>query len=322
MSNRMIKKQSATNLLQRWGLPLLVLLMCVILSFVSPVFLTPRNILNIFQQVSVNGIIAVGMTFVLLTGNIDISVGSLVAVSGVIAGSILVKNPTSISSTVFACIVAVLICMLLSFVSGNMVSYFNVPPMIATLAMMTIARGIALVYADGKPYLLESESFAILGKGNVGGFPLPAIIFFVIIILFSIVLNCTAFGRSVYAVGGNRKAADASGIRSRRIINAVYVICGALTGLAGLVLASRIGSGQPAVAEGYEMDAIAACVIGGTSTLGGIGKLSGTFIGVLIIGLISNALTLLNINTYWQQIIKGLIIAIAVILDMYTKKKN
>lgn len=317
----MNKNLNIGALFQKFGLMIILVCMCILVGVLSPSFFTATNILNVFRQVSMNGILAIGMTFVLITGNIDISVGSLVAVSGVMVGEMLETN-SGLTGVFLAVLVAILVCMCLSLISGSMVAFFKVPPMIATLSMMTIARGMALVISNGQPYILRSEMFAVIGKGSLGLFPLPALIFIVTLIIFWIVLNMTTFGRKVYAVGGNIKAATASGINCKKVILTVYGLMGALAGLSGIILASRIGSGSPAIAEGYEMDAIAACVIGGTSTLGGTGKLQGTLLGVLIIGLISNALSLLNINSYWQQIVKGLIIAFAVIIDTYTKAKE
>lgn len=319
MTDMKIKQMSLLQYLLKYGLIILVILMCIFLSFFSPVFLSPANLINICRQISINGIIAVGMTFILLSGCIDISVGAIVAVSGVVCGSILVNDPNAV---LFACVASIAICMAFGWVSGFMVSSFGIPPMIATLAMMTIARGFALVYADGRPYLIQSDSFAVIGQGDIGFLPVPTLVLILVLIIFQVLLSNTAFGRSVYALGGNRKAAEASGVNCKRVLRMVFSISGALAGVAGLVLASRIGSGQPAIGQGYEMDAIAACVIGGASTMGGIGKLSGTVVGVFIIGLISNALTLLNVDVYWQQIVKGLIIAVAVILDVYTKQKS
>ena len=317
--DKKLDKTTVLTLFQRYGLILLVIIMCIILSIMKPTFLTSRNLLNILKQVSVNGIIAVGMTFILIAGQIDISVGSLVAASGVIAGSVIAGS----ENVFLALIAAVAVCSAMGYVSGVMVAQFAVPPMIATLAMQTIARGFSLLYTGGATYQVAfSKKFSVIGKGDIGGFPVPVLIAILVVIAFAILLNKTKFGRKVFAVGGNYKAATASGINCKRTLRMVFAISGALSGLAGVVLASRVGAGQPSIGIGYEMDAIAACVIGGTSTLGGSGSIFGTVVGVIIIGLISNALTLLNVNVYAQDIVKGVVIASAVIFDMASKKNS
>lgn len=197
------------------------------------------------------------------------------------------------------------------------VAYMEVPPFVATLAGMTIARGFAYVYSDGKPYTLASPGFSVIGKGMA-----PIIIFVVILVVCHIFLSKMKFGRYIYAVGGNPKAAEASGVRVKHILMKVYILSGILTGIAGIVLASRTNSGQPAVGTGYETDAIAAAVIGGTSMTGGVGTVPGTLIGILIIGTLNNGLNLLDVSSYWQQIIKGLIILGAVCFDIMSKKMS
>ncbi|MBW7459062.1 ABC transporter permease, partial [Paenibacillus sepulcri] len=205
--------------------------------------------------------------------------------------------------------------------SGAMSAKLNVAPFVATLAMMTIARGIALIYTNGRPIVVSSSSFKYLGQGYIGPIPVPVLIFVLITVIMAIILYKTKFGRYVYAIGGNENAAKISGIRVGGIKIWVYVINGFLAGLAGILLASRISSGQPNSGMGYELDAIAAVVIGGTSLFGGRGSLLGTIVGVLIIGVINNGLNLMDVSSYWQQIIKGLIIAGAVILDQRAKRQ-
>ena len=279
---------------------------------VSPTFRTTKNAVNILRQVSVNGIIAIGMTFVIMTGGIDLTVGSLVAAAGVVSGSILVANPSNVLLAVAAGIV---VCALFGAMNGFFVAYMEVPPFVATLAGMTIARGFAYVYSDGKPYTLASEGFSLIGKGMA-----PIAIFVLILIISHLFLSKMKFGRYIYAVGGNVKAAEASGVKVKHILMKVYILSGVLTGIAGIVLASRTKSGQPAVGMGYETDAIAAAVIGGTSMTGGIGTIPGTLVGILIIGTLNNGLNLLDVSSYYQQIIKGLIILGAVCFDIMSKK--
>ncbi len=297
---------------RKYGILIVLIVMWVLLMAVSPTFRTVTNAVNILRQVAVNGIIAIGMTFVIMTGGIDLTVGSLVAVAGVVSGSILVANPDNV---VLAVAAGILVCALFGAMNGFFAAYMGVPPFVATLAGQTIARGFAYVYSDGKPYTLASDGFSMIGKGMA-----PIIIFIVILAVCHIMLSKMKFGRYIYAVGGNPKAAEASGVRVKYILMKVYILSGVLAGIAGIVLASRTNSGQPAVGTGYETDAIAAAVIGGTSMTGGIGTIPGTLIGILIIGTLNNGLNLLDVSSYWQQIIKGLIILGAVCFDIVSKK--
>ena len=297
---------------RKYGILIVLIVMWVLLMAVSPTFRTATNAVNILRQIAVNGIIAIGMTFVIMTGGIDLTVGSLVAVAGVVSGSILVANPDNV---VLAVAAGILVCALFGAMNGFFAAYMGVPPFVATLAGQTIARGFAYVYSDGKPYTLASDGFSMIGKGMA-----PIIIFIVILAICHIMLSKMKFGRYIYAVGGNPKAAEASGVRVKYILMKVYILSGVLAGIAGIVLASRTNSGQPAVGTGYETDAIAAAVIGGTSMTGGIGTIPGTLIGILIIGTLNNGLNLLDVSSYWQQIIKGLIILGAVCFDIVSKK--
>lgn len=297
---------------RKYGILIVLVVMWILLMIVSPTFRTTKNAVNILRQVSINGIIAIGMTFVIMTGGIDLTVGSLVAAAGVVSGSILVANPSNVLLAVAAGIV---VCALFGAMNGFFVAYMEVPPFVATLAGMTIARGFAYVYSDGKPYTLASEGFSLIGKGMA-----PIAIFVLILIISHLFLSKMKFGRYIYAVGGNVKAAEASGVKVKHILMKVYILSGVLTGIAGIVLASRTNSGQPAVGMGYETDAIAAAVIGGTSMTGGIGTIPGTLVGILIIGTLNNGLNLLDVSSYYQQIIKGLIILGAVCFDIMSKK--
>ncbi len=302
------------NFLRKYAVLLVLIVMIIIMSIVSPTFRTLKNAENILRQVSVNGILAIGMTLVIMTGGIDLTVGPLVAVSGVVAGSILVVNPDNIFLAIFA---SIIICGLFGLANGVFISKFSVPPFIATLAGQTIARGFSYVYSNGKPYTLSSDKFRVFGRYSV-----PIFIFLILLILFHIILSHTKFGRYIYATGGNRIASDASGIKTKSVLIKVYTIAGILSSIAGIVLASRTNSGQPAVGVGYEVDAIAAAVIGGTSMSGGVGTIKGTLIGILIIGVMNNGLNLLDVSSYYQQIIKGLIILGAVIFDNRSKEKS
>ena len=308
------RKLSLMDFLKKYGILIVLIAMWVMMLIVSPTFRTVENAVNILRQVAVNGIIAIGMTFVIMTGGIDLTVGSLIAVSGVVAGSILVADPSKVGLAVLA---GIAVCGLFGAINGLFTAYAGVPPFVATLAGMTMARGFAYVYSDGKPYTLASEGFSVIGKGYA-----PIIIFLVILLISNFILSKTKFGRYIYATGGNSRAAMASGVNVKKVTIWVYILSGILAGISGIVLASRTNSGQPAVGTGYETDAIAAAVIGGTSMSGGIGTIGGTLIGILIIGTLNNSLNLLNVSSYYQQIIKGLIIVGAVCFDIFSKKRS
>jgi ribose/xylose/arabinose/galactoside ABC-type transport system permease subunit len=311
------KGRQSSQLLRKYGLILILLLAVLTLSIISDTFFTWTNLMNVLRQVSINGILAVGMTLVILTAGIDLSIGSLMAVAGVIAASIVQGDPTF---TLLAVLAGMAAGGTLSGISGAMSAKLNVAPFIATLAMMTVARGLALIYTNGRPMVIESKSFLALGQGYLGPIPYPVVIFAAVCVIIGVVLNKTKFGRYIYAIGGNENAAKASGVNVTKVKLGVYLINGCLAGLAGGLLASRISSGQPNSGIGYELDAIAAVVIGGTSLFGGVGTLTGTIVGVLIIGVINNGLNLLDVSSYYQQIIKGFIIAVAVILDQRSKR--
>ncbi|MDO4273733.1 MAG: ABC transporter permease [Eubacteriales bacterium] len=316
----MTKNKDMGKIIREFGLVFVVLFIVILMSFLSPVFMTKNNIMNIIRQISINGILAVGMTFIILTGGIDLSVGSLVAITSVICGSLLEGG----MNWILAAIIGVAAAVVFGVINGYLVAYVGFQPFIATLATMTIGRGVAKVYSDGKPYAIKDPSFIGIGQGYILGIPVPIILLLIVCIIGLIVLNMTTFGRYVFAIGGNKNAAKLSGVRTRRVELFVYVISGICSGIVGLVLSARISSGQPTAGVGFELDAIAATAIGGTSMNGGMGSLRGTILGFLIIGLLSNSMNLMNINSFWQDIVKGLIIIIAVFLDMKTKggKKN
>ena len=311
----MTQKKAIGKMLRQFGLFFVALVIVIVMSCVSDVFLKAANIRNVLRQISLNGILAVGMTFVILTGGIDLSVGSVVAITGVICGSIMVDG----GNWMVACLVALVISLLCGAINGLLIAYVGFQPFIATLSTMTIGRGFALAYSDGKPYTISNPSFKAIGQGYFLGIPIPIILLFIVCILGIIILNTTTFGRYVLAIGGNKPAARLSGVRTKKVELMVYVLSSACAWLVGLILAARISSGQPTAGESYEMDAIAATAIGGTSMNGGIGTLVGTILGFVIIGLLSNSMNLLNINSFYQQIVKGLLIIIAVFLDMRSK---
>lgn len=314
----MLKKNNLGKSIRQFALLFVVVIIIVVMSIISDTFLTSTNIINILRQISLNGILAVGMTFVILTGGIDLSVGSVVAISGVISGSLLMKGFNSS----IAILIALLCSLLLGLINGYLIAYIKFQPFIATLSTMTIGRGFVLAYADGKPFTISDEGFKKIGQGYFFGIPIPVILLIVAVIIALIALNATTFGRYVFAIGGNVEAARFSGVRTRRIQLMVYVISSICAWVVGLILAARISSGQPTAGESYEMDAIAATAIGGTSMSGGTGSLYGTILGFAIIGLLSNSMNLLNINSFYQQIVKGLLIIVAVFLDMKSKERS
>lgn len=313
-----MNKKRTSDLLRRFGLLIVIILMVIVMSIVSPVFLSYNNIINILRQVSINGILAVGMTFVIMTGGIDLSVGSLVAVTGVIVGNMLLQG----YSIWVAIAVSMLASILFGAFSGVSIAYFGLPPFIATLAVQTIGRGFALVYSDGRPFAISDATFKLIGKGTWLAVPIPIWIMAIVCVIAIIILNFTTYGRHVYAFGGNRHAAKLSGVRIKSVEMIVYVISALCAAIVGIILASRISSGQPTAGEGYELDAIASVAIGGTSMAGGVGALSGTIMGFIIIGVLSNSLTLLNVSSFYQDIVKGFIILFAVLMDMRTKRRE
>ena len=300
------------RLLFKYGIYGAFVLLVVGMSAASPHFLTPENIVNILLQTSVNGIIAVGMTLVIITAGIDLSVGSIVALSAVVAASF--AHPGGYPLIV-AILAGISVGLAVGLVNGLLIAKKGLAPFIVTLAMMTAARGLALVYTSGRPVINLTGSYDFIGGGSLLGVPLPVVLFALTISAGAFLLHFTRFGRYVFAVGGNEMAARVSGINTHRILIAVYAITGALSGLAGIILSSRVMSASPAGGAGYELDAIAAVVIGGTSLFGGVGSIAGTVVGVLIIGVMNNGLDMLNVSSYWQLVAKGAIILLAVLLD-------
>src|SRR5690625_2941027 len=285
----------------------------IILAFVSDNFFTVNNMLNLLRQVSINGLIAFGMTFVILTGGIDLSVGSMLALGSALTAGLL----TSGIDPLLAIFIGLLIGLILGAINGIIITKGKVAPFIATLATMTIFRGATLVYTDGKPItgLSDSFTFEMIGKGYVFGIPFPAILMLIIFVILFFVLRNTVFGRQVYAVGGNEEASTLSGIKADRVKIWVYSITGMLSVLAGIIITSRLNSAQPTAGTMYELDAIAAVVIGGTSLAGGRGRVVGTLIGAFVIGVIDYGLNVLDVSSLYQQIVKGGVILLAVMLD-------
>lgn len=299
------------RLLQRFGIVIALVLVGSLLAVATPNFLTTANLINVTRQISLNGILAVGVTFVLLTGGVDLSLGSVVALSGVIAASF--AHPGEYPAVV-AVLMGILTGMACGATNGLVITRGGVAPFVVTLGTMTVARGLALIASDGKPVSNMSPELTRLA-GNVLGLPIPVLILVVVSLASGAFLANTRLGRHIYAVGGNENAARAAGINVHRVKTFAYTLCGAMAGLAGVVLAARITTGQPNAGIAYELDAIAAVVIGGTSLSGGVGGIRGTLLGALLMGVINNGLDLLNVPSYYQQIVKGIIIVGAVWLD-------
>ncbi|WP_394914025.1 ABC transporter permease [uncultured Robinsoniella sp.] len=318
-ANQMTKRLNGKDLFNKYGILLVFLILFVLLTVITNTFFTSRNLINVLKQVSINGIISVGMMCVLLTGGIDLSVGSIVALSGIVATTFAHPGEYPVIIPIILGVLAGAAC---GVVNGTLVAFLNLPAFIATLGMLSVSSGVALVLSKGRPISNLSEQFRYIGGGSILGLPILIYILAAVFLIGYLILSWTKFGRYLYAIGGNEEAAKASGLSVARIKLFVYMISGICAGLAGTVLASRINAGQPNSGEGYELDAIAAVVIGGTSLNGGIGKVSGTILGVLIVGVINNGMDLLNISSYYQKIVKGSIIVLAVLLDRITKNKN
>ena len=304
------------------GILIALIALCLILTVnpaTSRTFLTSQNIFNMLRQTSTNLYIACGMTMVIILGGIDLSVGSIIALSGCIAAGCVVHYHFPI---VIAILVGILVGLLVGLFNGVVIAKTTIPAFIVTLATMNIARGFAYVYTGGSPVRVITKEWQFIGGGYVGIFPVPVIILFIVLILTGLIMNKTRLGRYIYAVGGNAQAAEFSGINVAKVKFLVQVFSGIMAGLAGIVLASRMYSGQPTAGEGAEMDAIAAVVVGGTSMAGGSGKLGGTIIGGLIIGVLNNGLNLMNVNSFWQYVVKGAVILLAVYVDYLRHRKT
>ncbi|WP_439108860.1 ABC transporter permease subunit [Lactococcus ileimucosae] len=292
----------------------------IVITIINPNFLTTNNLLNLLLQVTANGFIAFGMTFVILTSGIDLSVGSILALSSAITAG-LIANGMPVP---LAIVVALLLGGVLGMINGLLISFGKLVPFIVTLATMTIFRGATLVYTNGNPItqgMSNSYLFKFLGQGYILGIPFPVILMFAVFIILYIVLHKTAFGKSVYALGGNEKAAYISGIKLNKVKILIYTISGVMASISGLIITSRLSSAQPTAGASYEMDAIAAVVLGGTSLMGGKGSLIGTLIGALIIGVLNNGLNIIGVSAFWQQVVKGVVILIAVMLDRLKTSK-
>ena len=302
------------------GIIFAFLVLCVFLSVfpkTSGSFFTRQNIFNVLRQISTNLFLACGMTMVIILGGIDLSVGSIIALSGCISAGCVARYNLPLP---IALLMGLLVGLLVGMFNGAVISKTTIPAFIVTLATMNIAKGLAYVYTGGSPVRVVTKEWQFLGAGYVGIFPTPVVILVIVLIITAIIMNKTKMGRHMYAVGGNQQAAEFSGIKVEKVKFFVHAFSGLMAGLAGIVLASRMYSGQPTAGDGAEMDAIAAVVVGGTSMAGGSGKIGGTIIGGLIIGVLNNGLNLLNVNSFWQYVVKGVVILLAVFLDYFRNK--
>jgi inositol transport system permease protein len=305
----------------------ILIIFVLLLSFLTGgTFLQPQNLINVIRQVSAIGVIAVGMTFVIIINGIDLSVGSIVAVSAVVASS-LAQMPEASNKmfpglqlpVIVALLAGLAVGALLGLINGSLVAGFKIAPFIATLGMMTAARGLALIYSNGRPISKLSPGYNWIGQGDLLGIPVPIWLLALVAVGAHMALNYTRFGRHTYAIGGNDQAARVSGINISKVKIGIFGLSGLMAGLAGVMLSARIGSGNPQLGTGIELDAITAAVIGGTSFNGGVGTIWGTIVGALIIGIINNGLDLLNVSPFMQQVVKGVIIVLAIIID---ERKN
>ena len=298
-----------------YGLLIGFILLCALLTLVSPVFLTPINLLNVALQASVVAILAFGQTFVILSAGIDLSVGSVLALTGAV-----MAMQTGQNGVLVGILVGLLAGAVLGALNGLFVTRARVAPFIATLAMLAIARGLTYIYTQGSPIRVDQPAFNVFGQGTVGAVPVPVVIMLAVFVVCLVVLTQTRFGRYVFAIGSNPEVTRLAGVPIDRYVVAVYAISGLLAALGGLILTGRLAAADPNAATGYELDVIAAVVIGGTSLFGGRGGVFGTLIGALIIAVVGNGMVLLNVNPFWTQAVKGAIILIAVLPDSLRRK--
>ena len=305
--------------LKRYAIVGVLLVLIALFAILNDRFLTSNNLLNIARQVAMLGISSVGMACVILTTGIDLSVGSMMGISNIIAALLMAELGMPILPAI--CI-TLFVSALIGFISGILVAYVKVPALITTLGMMTILRGLAFILCNGLPVWGLPEGYKIIGQGYVGRIPIPVIIMAVIFIVGWVFLNRTKTGRYIYGLGGNREAVRLSGVHTARIEVLVFTICAFLSGVAGIIMLSRINAGRPGLGTGYELDVITAVVLGGVSIMGGRGSIFGVFIGVLIIGVLSNGLILIDVSEFYQQIVKGVVLLVAVIFDTMAKRNK
>lgn len=317
------KKIEMVGFFEKYGVLLFLVALIVIFTLYNPMFLSARNIKNILTEVSIYGIIGVGMTYVILTGGIDLAVGSLLAFAA-ISGAFLMQalGGDFFMGWLVAMLAACAVGTMAGYLHGKVVTRFGVPAFIVTLGGLTVWRGATLIVNDGAPVSGFNEAFRWWGRGDVLGVPVPVLVFLVVALVGYIALRYTRYGRQVYAVGGNPEAARLSGLSVQSVVLSVYVITGFLAGLAGFLLSARLGSAEAVAGTGYELRIIASVVIGGTSLFGGLGGVGGTIVGALLIGVLINGLVIMNVSAYYQQVVIGIIIVLAVGFDTYAKSRG
>lgn len=311
-------RKSVNTLLQVAGILPILILICILFSLLNPNFATPGNFINIFRQASINIVLATGMTFVILTGGIDLSVGSILAVSAVV--SVLVSLIPGLGWA--AVLAGLLTGLALGLLNGALITFLDVPPFIVTLGSLTALRGAAYLIANGTTVFNRDLNFAWIGNTYLGPLPWLVLIALLTVAVSWFVLRQTVLGVQIYAVGGNERAARLTGIKVNRVLLFVYGVSGLLAGLGGIMSASRLFSATGTLGQGYELDAIAAVILGGTSFTGGVGTIVGTLLGALIIAVLNNGLTLLNLSYFWQLVVKGLVIIVAVIIDRLRRRSR
>jgi len=327
----LMKKTSFSGMFSKYGIAFILLGMVVLMTVLKPSsFPTTRNILNVLNQSAIVGIMALGITLVIISKGIDLSVGSVLALSGAVAASLSQTEAASIKiyenlgpmPVVIPIIAALAVGALCGAISGGLIAFTGIPAFISTLGMMTIARGAVFLYTKGQPISKLSDGMLFFGDTVFGVIPVPILVYAVVIIITAVIMGYTRFGKSVYAIGGNIHAAEISGIKVKKNLILIYAYCGLMAGLAAIVFTGRVASIHPGAATGYELKAIAATTIGGTSHSGGIGTIWGAVVGAIILSVLSNGFTLMGVDPYWQQIVEGMIIIGAVILDMRKNAKK
>ncbi|MBU9738494.1 ABC transporter permease [Diplocloster agilis] len=303
------------NILKQFSTIILLVIMVIFFAVMTDTFFAAKNMINILRQVAVLGILSAGMTFVIISGGMDLTVGSLLGLTGVVCAKFLVEYQMN---SVVAILLTLVILTLFGTITGLLIVKLHVAAIVITLGMMTVARGLAFIISGGLPIYDIPEGVVTLGQGYVGAIPIPVITMLVIVVIAAFILNRTYYGRYVYAIGGNEEAARLAGVAVDKIKVSLYSASAFLAGIAGVTLMARVSSGAPASGTSMEMDVVTAVVIGGVSINGGKGKISGAFIGALIIGVLSNGLTIMNIGEYYQQVVKGLVLILAVAFDVFT----
>lgn len=304
------------TLFERYAIYFVLVFIIILFAVLNPVFLTPTNLINILRQTSIIGILAVGMTFVILTGGIDLSIAGVIACTGVITAQLMLVG----LHPVFACLASIVFAVLVGMINAFFTHEFKLNPMIVTLATLQILNGIAYILTGGIPVYGFTESFKVIGQGYLGFIPVPVIIMVVLFLIGHFILKYTSFGQTVYGIGGNEEAVRLTGIDIRFNKYKVYVLCSVLAAIAGMVLLSRVNNAQPNAGDGYEMDVITGVVLGGVSMSGGEGKISGVFAGILVMAVLGNGMLLMNISEYYQWVVKGIVMLAAISYDRIIKK--